>query len=1859
MPTPVSPKAGGGAGGPLPEVEKECLAAILGDDDTVEAATLVRVWDTWAAVRIPLYSSDGSCAPEQYLVSLLQAGTQTECRVGRADLRRQRGVLILRRLTPGTKYTVQIRTQKSDAMQTLDFTTFAGLNARQGVVSPDVLQVKWWLATGEHDASSVPEIQRVHLMCVARPDHCLKVRVAEKVVPVEAGQKQGEIIVDGLAVNRAFFVCCRAALAEHDSVLATSECFTSFRVGEGTCLVQALRPKPPEIVTTAPMSSEMVSSSLAAAADDELQRRGGGSQEINLNTVPRSPSAVLNEYAQQYAAEAERVDALTRTPPQEEPPKELMWGVWGGEVRMLTLQDAAAQVVAVGADFVRVNWRRPAGCRAHGTAEVDVHFDPEGDLRVPAMQVNVWQDPTPHILRNQERRRRGRRGHRKELFRAAETWTEPHTHSQNSNQVTGLPSDSVFFMTISYRNVCGEWSPPQRLRFATLKEAVVSSMRIGTDSADVALVQPPRKMLKFCNIDVRYPEPTIWPTHNMGMMDSKPAKFDPQRPYTGPDTRRLPDSERWVNVNCTDAPDRYAVRCIDIGSGRVSVFSCSAQEGQASAKGVNWGSDEGMPGSPMSPGMPLGSASVHVRGLRPGAAYIISARSRCGDWGGWASPILITTPRTLRVRVVSRSHDSLEVSWGLPQPPPALSIPTLQGLLDPKPGLAKVPEGDITGIRSLLPEAREAARDSAVSWARWADQLHHLARLDTGSDSVYYYEEWEQGVPQVPWSPGGGRSVRAANTDDEDDADSDCPVYRSSGVAVGARSERDVRRYHAHAALWPNAFVKVKRVKRRVPACKPCTAAITYERVRAVRLTIWREGGVLPADDKRPSEHFSIIPNMPPGGADEPSGAGPCRQTVTLWGDRGRHTFGCLPPFTLHSIAVSVPILSQASRPDGPWRPVHTIAVRTLLLDTRAGILRVKAPMPPAAEKAGVDGTPNGQQAPSSPVAYTEPVWYGGGDAEADYVWDCDEVQPAPLPRDEGPSLVLSTVSEAYAGFCWTLPAAAVTSAVTSVGEPLGGLAGLLRQLTASVGARKAQQRRMKSIANESQPLGLKQWTETSDPARWQTPASPQQQQTRTEVGPTREYRMRVAQVTSPPSGRQSGDPVREIYFRSVTNSVHIAGLFPDQSYEVDIAVFDPVAGGWSLASSPCSLTSLRPTSLRISDLHKDLVSFQWEREKPAGTEDPMTAVAVRVTCFRVNIQADPVPNRDEEPEDIELRVVNSNSCSHHLYSLRPSTPYSVSVCPLYSGGLWGTPSPPIRFFYSYIAPKVVSLTHDNLHLTWDHPVNDFLPRSAKAAAEQERGWVGKLILQVTGEAMEECVELPPTATDYHLSALKPASEYTLTLVFTHQICALNWGEELPRPPGGSLEPFRMKVLTHSVEVPTLDSVGEDFGVVSCAVQLFHKDAAHEQRHGAQKTTKVPTSHISVPSEEEDGFGYQEESQQTAERKGVVRMPEQGALEHGAVVLQLRVSQVMTGTSRIDSHSVAALDKDAHATVTPVLQDIGGLRPNTHYSVQYRQELACGALSSWSDALRVSTLPPLVPSVQHVGEEFVRLAWQRAPGLEEYIRHMPQVYQICVTEVGLRPEAHVAMPLLSPKVRRSVTSSNTNEATTTLTTGYTSILVEELKPRTAYRAKARQKTSERADAWGVWSHEILFTTLPQMKPRVLCKGAHYIEFCWEREKRSAEQPTHPLVADAYDEQRQRTLSPLVGAMVQIVDYVSGEVVDSGDVKCDESTPSSRIYATRSELCHGTVYALRVRMMYDVESPVRGERESKESSWTQAVHVPTLATACVRIDEIGETHAVLSWVVPRPDRAELEERMADAEGRRLVAQPQGRLSIKPP
>ena len=769
----------------------------------------------------------------------------------------------------------------------------------------------------------------------------------------------------------------------------------------------------------------------------------------------------------------------------------------------------------------------------------------------------------------------------------------------------------------------------------------------------------------------------------------------------------------------------------------------------------------------------------------------------------------------------------------------------------------------------------------------------------------------------------------------------------------------------------------------------------------------------------------------------------------------------------------------------------------------------------------------------------------------------------------------------------------------------------------------------------------------------------------------------------------------REIYFRAAMNRVHVTGLRSETQYHATLHIYDTGADEWKFVSNTVSFSSLSATKVKVGDVHKDLISFTWDREKSwVGKDDGIAthsqiaqdeANHVGVRCYKMVVTAEPNPDDTTHiSETIEKQVVARNICSHHLYALSPSTVYSANVCPLYEGGLWGKPSNSIRFFYSYIIPKVVTITSDQLHLAW------VLPDKALLHAESNPPlFAGKVIMQISGPSIDICTELEAPTTNHHVSNLTSDTEYTVTIVICHQVTQEISSSSLPGPGEGyeRFKPASLKVKTSSVPIPLLGSLGEDFTVVHIPVIFvpivkeagskmvrsknglsrevvlgkLYSSTAEEEEDSAfadlppnkQKTRPASASTLSSVGSSSCCSGLRKEASNVAspltpfdgetKRLSIIeeRVPalgreiSTGGKQIASIVVQTRISQAHTRTTRVDTIRVPLIDSDAaENTLETVMVHIASLRPNTAYLIEYRHELACTTMGSWSQELHINTLPPLIPSVESVGEQFALLTWKREPGLEEYIKHMPQSFQVIIEETSLQPTN-----------KNDGRSSQIATFQKCIQTSQSAAVLSGLKPRTPYKARARQRTSDREDEWGVWSDEVHLATLPEMVAKVLSKGQDYLEIAWEREPKNFRQ-THPILAICHSPEWQCRVSPLVAGTVRITDYNTGKLLEEADVECSEGNPQSRSLCTSSSLTPNTVYCVSVMMKY--RPACEGDAtEYYQGEWSRAVHIPTLPVIKLEVTETRETCFVLSWGRPMTDPTELETALKRIEARKML------------
>jgi len=281
---------------------------------------------------------------------------------------------------------------------------------------------------------------------------------------------------------------------------------------------------------------------------------------------------------------------------------------------------------------------------------------------------------------------------------------------------------------------------------------------------------------------------------------------------------------------------------------------------------------------------------------------------------------------------------------------------------------------------------------------------------------------------------------------------------------------------------------------------------------------------------------------------------------------------------------------------------------------------------------------------------------------------------------------------------------------------------------------------------------------------------------------------------------------------------------------------------------------------------------------------------------------------------------------------------------------------------------------------------------------------------------------------------------------------------------------------------------------------------------------------------------------------------------------------------------------DAHVTVidetypaAAALSKVVKLKASTAYLVRaclYSDKLA--AWGPWSPMKHTRTFPPVITSVAELGEDYVRLLWDRQlrdaslidpeqnPESMEIVSHISQFQLRVVREVDMQQEVHEEFPV-----------------------GVRTYTLHDLRPATAYIVFVRYATL--IHTLKQWSEVCRFVTQAAHSLEVVARGETTFGIAWER----------------------ATLPESVGYLTPDPTIHKFELtVDGGRLLPEpiELPPATRSH-TFVDLDPSTEYKVRFRCL---------TKEGRWTSKTKPVVVRTAAMPEAKVLHVGETFVVVAW-----------------------------------
>eukprot|EP00759_Apiculatamorpha_spiralis_P024650 PhF_6_TR27941/c2_g1_i1/m.23 len=307
---------------------------------------------------------------------------------------------------------------------------------------------------------------------------------------------------------------------------------------------------------------------------------------------------------------------------------ETSWSPW---MFMHTVRPIDFGIQEIGDTFVRVQWHRPLWSTSRHIGS-----------NVAAARVMIWEDPTPSLQRAARRWKIRKSFQPKELARRESSWENVADGECVSYLFDCLSSSSTYFVLFEYQNFHeGDWVVSQRLRLATscpIMPALIN--RLTPNSVMITYSQSPPPHLSRCTLDVAYPKGSNIPSSLLKDLHHAPpatnTSFYASNTYQGSNVTPLPPGHTWTNVG----KDKYlSYEFVEIKV--VSTFS-----GQCTIRKYKW------------------NAQPFTLEVDPEETYHVSIRFISPyENVPWSSPLVLTTPSHVEVRVVDRTTSSFIMSY--------------------------------------------------------------------------------------------------------------------------------------------------------------------------------------------------------------------------------------------------------------------------------------------------------------------------------------------------------------------------------------------------------------------------------------------------------------------------------------------------------------------------------------------------------------------------------------------------------------------------------------------------------------------------------------------------------------------------------------------------------------------------------------------------------------------------------------------------------------------------------------------------------------------------------------------------------------------------------------------------------------------------------------------------------------------------------------------------------------------------------------------------------------------------------------------------------------------------------------------
>jgi chitodextrinase len=698
--------------------------------------------------------------------------------------------------------------------------------------------------------------------------------------------------------------------------------------------------------------------------------------------------------------------------------------------------------------------------------------------------------------------------------------------------------------------------------------------------------------------------------------------------------------------------------------------------------------------------------------------------------------------------------------------------------------------------------------------------------------------------------------------------------------------------------------------------------------------------------------------------------------------------------------------------------------------------------------------------------------------------------------------------------------------------------------------------------------------------------------------------------------------------------------LKPATAYVVMVR-YKTLIGSVKQWTEACRFYTQAAHELTLAKRAEDTVSFQWARSLlPAST------IGYHLPDNTIHKYEIVIEGAGADDTPIQLAASTNEYTADNL---SPSTLYKVKLRCLTKEGRWGTRTKPLCVTTADRAvTSVAALGETFLSVSWlrmaaepDETLVEYIIKSASSSYTQQK-------TIPTGPDLQDKV--------FHITGLASGTEYVVTMrTFLHGA----WGRWT--------EPLRVRTRQRASLV--FLERGENFLTVNWPVE--QELSSDEKRTNAGSIFNVVVSkidnegtHHAVLDEEvtrySDHEGFRVERLQQDSRYDVrcrrwQRNPLTGfegwgefsnfiraqtlqsvalqALDVGEDFAQLSWRRGMSSNPEQPTSSqprwldlkyevvVGCLDTGEdrliHREVLETTYTVSNLRPSTRYVVSVR---ACDEREQWGlwSKLYLTTLSAVTSGVHEIGEDYVRVTWERKAGAKhaditagsgaglppaEQTSSANAAADTFVTNFTIFVYSNdFANGPIVPHADAGYPSGGNSEISVleVVEPTLTSLRIGNLLPDRQYVAVVRAATA--SGKKGLWSEPLIFNTVPQFRIPInsLNIGENYIHMHWSRDE-------HPAVAKNVHIGNMA----IMGQELRIFSNDKTKSTYSKEHKLGAEPREIKLQG----LSPATAYTIQIRSCNSF---------GEWGLWSPPLNVLTRCTIATRTLEIAEDYCLLAW-----------------------------------